>query len=167
MIKVHYVKRIVFPLFLPAEIDGSWKIILPHAENPSEPEQTSCALLFSYTSNLQVFINPTCLHLGFALYWNCRWLYMMFEIASTSRNQMQWLYTKQEIKDLWHIWSIWSVYLSISFAKIGLKCTYIWGRFSIHLRPILYTFEADLSQSDSCTFEAESVWLAQTHHMTK
>ena len=26
-------------------------------------------------------------------------------------------------KDLWHIWSIWSVYLSISFAKIGLKCT--------------------------------------------
>ena len=36
---------------------------------------------------------------------------------------------QQEIKDLWHIWSIWnlsiylSIYLSISFAKIGLTCT--------------------------------------------
>ena len=53
---------------------------------------------------------------------------------------------------------------------------YIWGRFctfeadSIHLRPILYIWGRDnlfchvicLSQSDSCTFEAESVWANQT-----
>ena len=31
-----------------------------------------------------------------------------------------------------------SIYLSVSFAKIGLKCTYIWGRFcAVHLRPNL------------------------------
>ena len=41
---------------------------------------------------------------------------------------------QQEIKDLWHIWSIWSVYLR----------TYIWGRFSVHLRPILYRFSIHL-----------------------
>ena len=72
-----------------------------------------------------------------------------------TRSNSNW---KQEIKDLWHIWSIWSVYLSISFAKIGLnvrnrpQCTESasmystlrqnqravhWGRFRT-LRPILY-----------------------------
>ena len=35
-----------------------------------------------------------------------------------------------------------SIYLS-ALLKSASKCTYIWGRFSVHLRLILYTFEAD------------------------
>ena len=55
-----------------------------------------------------------------------------------SNRRLTWQHKQQqEIKDLWHIWSIWSVYLR----------TYIWGRFSVHLRPILYRFSIHLRQN--------------------
>ena len=49
---------------------------------------------------------------------------------------------------------------SASNVRIGLKCMYIWGEFEIGLKcTAVWVAEICLSQSDSCTFEANSyIW---------
>ena len=76
-----------------------------------------------------------------------------------------WLF-QQEIKDLWHIWFISSVYLSISFAKIGLKCTenrpQMYGLASnVQNRPQMYRSASNVQRIGlKCTAVYLSIYLS-------